>query len=98
MIMCVTLGTDDDDEFGLADQLNRDGRIALYVQLADLLHADIDAGKITGKLPSLEALSDEYRVARNTAAAALRLLAREGVAEWSRGHGYYAIPPPHHHD
>ncbi|MBO0813822.1 MAG: GntR family transcriptional regulator [Actinobacteria bacterium] len=83
------------DDSAQPAKLNRDGRVALYIQIADDLHAAIDAGELTGRLPTVEDLAATYAVARNTAAAAVRLLGREGVAVFSPGHGYYAAPPPH---
>lgn len=97
MIFSVTKGTDDETS-SPAGELDREGRIALYVQIADLLHAQIDGGEITGRMPSMESIASVYKVGRNTAAAALRLLRREQVIEFSPGHGYYANPPPHPHD
>src|SRR5262245_54948938 len=95
----VTMGSGDDEPYpGRPEDLDRDGRTALYVQVADILHAQIDGGAIEGRLPSMEAIADRYKVARNTAASALRLLRREDVITFSPGLGYYTLPPPHPND
>lgn len=63
--------------------------IPLYLQLADILRGRINrrewpAGAL---IPSLEALADEFKVARVTARQAVQLLAREGLLAPRRGHG-----------
>ena len=52
-------------------------------QLADGLRAEIQAGTYSpgGKLPSYRQLRDAHHVALNTAQAAIRLLAAEGLVE-----------------
>lgn len=52
-------------------------------QLADGLRAEIRAGTYApgGKLPSYRQLRDAHHVALNTAQAAIRLLAAEGLVE-----------------
>jgi DNA-binding FadR family transcriptional regulator len=52
-------------------------------QLADGLRAEIQAGTYPpgGKLPSYRQLRDAHHVALNTAQAAIRLLAAEGLVE-----------------
>jgi DNA-binding FadR family transcriptional regulator len=52
-------------------------------QLADGLRAEIQAGTYApgGKLPSYRQLRDAHHVALNTAQAAIRLLAAEGLVE-----------------
>jgi GntR family transcriptional regulator len=63
--------------------------IPLYLQLADILRGRINrrewpAGAL---IPTLEALADEFKVARVTARQAVQLLAREGLLAPRRGLG-----------
>jgi GntR family transcriptional regulator len=63
--------------------------IPLYLQLADLFRGRINrrewpAGAL---IPTLEALADEFKVARVTVRQAVQLLAREGLLAPRRGHG-----------
>jgi DNA-binding FadR family transcriptional regulator len=60
-------------------------------QLADALRADIEAGAYPAgsKMPSYRRLRDGYSVALNTAQAAIRLLAAEGLVEIRPASGVY---------
>lgn len=60
-------------------------------QLADALRAKIEAGVYPpgGKLPSYRQLRDDHGVAVNTAQAAIRMLAAEGLAEIRPAQGAY---------
>jgi DNA-binding FadR family transcriptional regulator len=60
-------------------------------RVADQLRADIEDGKYpTGaKLPSYRQLEDAYGVARNTVAAALRVLQAEGLVDVRPNSGAY---------
>lgn len=61
-------------------------------QLADALRARIAGGAYPAgtRLPSCRQLRDEHDVALNTAQAAIRLLAADGLAEIRPGSGAYA--------
>lgn len=66
-----------------------DSPIPLYVQVADILRGRINrrewpAGSL---IPTLEALAEEFHVARVTARQAVQLLTREGLLAPRRGHG-----------
>jgi GntR family transcriptional regulator len=63
--------------------------VAPYRQVAAILRERIERGEITSRLPSIAALTQEFGIARTTAAKALRLLADEGLAEVSEGMGYF---------
>ncbi len=67
----------------MADDLNRDSPVPLFQQLAALLKAEIDAGKITVRLPSEIALTQEYGVSRGTAHRAVMILVDAGYARIS---------------
>lgn len=64
--------------------------VALYVQLAGILIARVESGRITGRLPSVVELAAGFHVARDTAGKALRLVAATGYATSVRGRGYWA--------
>lgn len=63
----------------------------LYVRLAALLRKQIANGVFTdgGRLPSINDLCDEYRLSRQTAGKALRMLEREGLIHRVPGLGYH---------
>jgi GntR family transcriptional regulator len=67
------------------------GEVPLYVQLADLLRAQIKSGELQQghPLPSLETLRQQYEVARGTAAKAVRVLVSEGLVRQVPGKGAY---------
>jgi DNA-binding GntR family transcriptional regulator len=67
--------------------------VAPYRQVAAILRGRIESGKYTSRLPSIAGLTQEFGIARTTAAKALRLLAAEGLAAASEGMGYYVVPP-----
>jgi DNA-binding FadR family transcriptional regulator len=60
-------------------------------QLADALRGDIEAGSYPAgsKLPSYRHLRDAHHVALNTAQAAIRILAAEGLVEIRPAQGAY---------
>jgi GntR family transcriptional regulator len=63
--------------------------------VADALRARIRAGEfpVDGKLPSIDALHAEYRVAPATIDRALEVLRKEGIAETVHGSGTYVRDP-----
>lgn len=63
--------------------------IPLYLQLADILRGRINRREwpAGGLIPTLEALANEFKVARVTARQAVQLLAREGLLAPRRGFG-----------
>ena len=60
-------------------------------QLADTLRAEIEVGALPpgGKMPSYRQLRDDHHVAINTAQAAIRMLAAEGLVEIRPARGAY---------
>ena len=62
-----------------------------YVRIADSVRQEIAAGRLQPgqPVPSITTLSQEYGVARQTAAKALRLLESEGLVYRVPGLGYY---------
>lgn len=63
----------------------------VYVQLAGLLRAQIERGRIEPDrpLPSYTTLMQEYEVARGTAAKAVQVLVGEGLVKIVPGRGAY---------
>jgi GntR family transcriptional regulator len=63
--------------------------IPLYLQVADILRGRINKHEwpVGALIPTLEALAEEFKVARVTARQAVQLLTREGLLTPRRGHG-----------
>jgi len=72
------------------------GPMPRYAQLADVLRQRIARNRWPPgtKLPTLEALMDEFDVARVTVRQAVELLAREGLVSAERGRGTFVTAPP----
>jgi GntR family transcriptional regulator len=62
-----------------------------YLQLAGLLRADIESGKITNQLPSITDLTEETRLAVGTVRRAINILVKEGLVETVPGRGTFVI-------
>jgi GntR family transcriptional regulator len=76
-------------------ELDPDGPIPLYRQLADVLRARIDSGDLpTGRpVPSELTLQQTYGVSRDTARHALQVLREEGRVVTVQGKGTYVVEP-----
>jgi GntR family transcriptional regulator len=63
--------------------------IPLYIQLADILRERINKGEwpTGGLIPTLEALAEQFQVARVTVRQAVQLLTKEGLLSPRRGLG-----------
>lgn len=68
--------------------------VPLYVQVANVIRADIISGKLAPRdpVPSAKQLTQQYEVARGTADKALHLIAAEGYIRAVPGRGYYVLP------
>jgi GntR family transcriptional regulator len=77
----------------MADDLDHDSPVPLYEQLAAALKAEIDAGRLTVRVPSELSLVQRYGVSRGTAHRAVMILVEAGYARISRGKGTYVVPP-----
>jgi GntR family transcriptional regulator len=75
------------------------GPMPRYAQLAGVLRQRIARNRWPPgtKLPTLEALMDEFDVARVTVRQAMELLAREGLVSAERGRGTFVTAPPARH-
>jgi GntR family transcriptional regulator len=62
-----------------------------YQQLAGLLRADIESGKITSQLPSITQLTEQTRLAVGTVRRAINILVKEGLVETVPGRGTFVI-------
>ena len=73
-----------------------DSPIPRYVQLADLLRSRITRGVWASgaRLPSLDALTAEFDVARVTVRQAIDLLSREGLVSAQQGRGTFVTGRP----
>jgi GntR family transcriptional regulator len=71
--------------------IDRDGPTPVYVQLAALLRARIEAGELApGRaLPSETTLMQEHGLARETVRKAVRVLRDEGLVQIVQGRGAY---------
>ena len=77
-----------------------DGPLPRYAQLSALLRRRIERGMWAAgaQLPTLEALTAEFNVARVTARQAIGLLAREGLVSSQRGRGTFVTGTPARRD
>ncbi|MEO6928931.1 MAG: GntR family transcriptional regulator [Casimicrobiaceae bacterium] len=77
-----------------------DGPLPRYAQLSSLLRRRIERGvwDAGAQLPTLEALTAEFGVARVTVRQAIGLLAREGLVVSQRGRGTFVIGAPRRRD
>ena len=64
----------------------------LYVQLASILRARIEAGELSGRLPAVKDLQQQYEVAQGTAERAFALLREEGLVTSGQGRGHFVVP------
>ena len=76
----------------MAGDLDHDSPVPLFEQLAALLKAEIDAGRITARVPSELTLTQRYGVGRGTAHRAVTILVDAGYARISRGKGTFVVP------
>jgi DNA-binding GntR family transcriptional regulator len=64
-----------------------------YLQLAGLLRAEIQGGKIANQLPSITKLTEETHLAVGTVRRAINILVKEGLVETVPGRGTFVIEP-----
>jgi DNA-binding GntR family transcriptional regulator len=69
--------------------IDHDSPGPLHEQLAGILRTMIADGRITGRVPSILTLAQEYGVSHRTSQRALTTLADEGVIVAVRGRGFY---------
>lgn len=61
----------------------------LYEQVAAILRARIASGELTGRVPSIVAIAQEFGVAKGTAERALTILKDEGTITVVIGRGAF---------
>lgn len=81
-------------------RLNRDSATALYMQIADLLRSDIDAGVFANdsKLPAENELTHRFGVSRVTVRQAIAQLLAEGYVVSKQGKGTFVSRQKFLHD
>ena len=72
--------------------LDHDSVTPLYVQLAAVLRRQIARGELSGRLPSVKDLQQQYEVAQGTAERAFALLREEGLVRSGQGRGHFVVP------
>ena len=65
----------------------------LYLQVATVLRAQISKGELTGRVPSVSTIAQQYQVAKGTAERALAILRDEGLIRSVIGRGHFVVPP-----
>lgn len=78
---------------GAMPALDHDSPVPLHAQLAAILREKIRSGAISGRVPSILTVAQEYAVGHTTAQHALRTLRDEGLIIGSHGRGYYVVQP-----
>jgi DNA-binding GntR family transcriptional regulator len=72
--------------------LDHDSPVSLYEQLAAVLRGQIERGELTGRVPSVKSLAQQYEVAQGTAERALALLREAGLVRSAMGRGHFVVP------
>jgi GntR family transcriptional regulator len=72
--------------------LDHDSVTPLYAQLAAILRGKIERGELSGRLPSVKDLQQQYDVAQGTAERAYALLRKEGLIQSGQGRGHFTVP------
>jgi len=73
--------------------IDHDAEEPLYLQLAAILRAAIEAGELERRVPSVKTLTQQYGVAQGTAERALAVLRGEGLVRSRLGRGHFVVPP-----
>lgn len=69
------------------EMIDRESGVPPWRQLADILRRRIEAGEISGRLPSERYMAQEYGVALTTVRKALDQLRTEGLVKTEHGWG-----------
>jgi len=74
--------------------IDHDSDVPVYVQLADLLRAQIESGELAPRrpIPSIRTLQQRYGVADGTVKKAIQVLREEGLVRTVIGRGVYVSP------
>jgi DNA-binding GntR family transcriptional regulator len=71
--------------------LDHDSPVSLYEQLAAVLRGQIERGELTGRVPSVKSLAQQYEVAQGTAERALAVLRETGLVRSAMGRGHFVV-------
>jgi DNA-binding GntR family transcriptional regulator len=63
--------------------------VPLYVQLADIIREQIRKKELSGRVPSVRSLAQEYGIAQVTVVKSMEILKAEGLIVTVRGKGTY---------
>ena len=76
---------------GVSDQIDHDGPVQVYLQLAGILRARISSGDLPpGRaLPARDRLASDYGVSRGTVERAVAVLRAEGLVATTPGRGVF---------
>lgn len=77
---------------GIMDKLDRDSLVDLHEQLSGVLRAQIRRGELTGRIPSIKHLSQQYEVSVKTVERSLNTLRDEGLIAARLGRGFFVVP------
>ena len=71
--------------------VDKEGETPVYRQLAEILRAQIESGKLT-RLPSIKTLAQEHEIARGSVERAVKILKDDGLIRTSAGRGLFVVP------
>lgn len=79
----------------LTVSIDHEGDVPIYIQLSDILRAQILGGDLAPRrpVPSKRTLMQEYAVAGGTIDKAIAILRDEGLVRTVTGRGIYVVPP-----
>lgn len=69
--------------------LDRESPVDLHEQLATLLRGQIERGELTGRIPSIKHIAQQYEVSTKTSERALATLVGEGLIVARVGRGFF---------
>ena len=76
-------------------EIDHEGDVPVYLQLAAILRAQIESGELVPRrpVPSERTLTQRYGVAGGTVKKAIQVLRDEGLVHTVIGRGVYVVPP-----
>ena len=77
----------------MADKIDPTGKLPPYVQIAEIIAAEIKSGQYPrgSKIPSETELLQRFEVARSTVRRSFRLLREQGLIETVKTRGSYVL-------
>jgi GntR family transcriptional regulator len=69
--------------------LDHDSPVDLHEQLSNLLREQIKSGQLSGRIPSIKSLAQEYEVSTGTVERSLGTLKDEGLIIARIGRGFF---------